>query len=215
MGNINFDALLGSADETQSAPAESAGEEGEDDEEKLSSMMNSLGTMARDEYDGQNSDEEIDHHHQITREFYGAPSGLAFLHRTRNYFSRGSESPDEHEMKETPDAVHKAIVQLFDAPLPEKQSLHLNVPVTQLLPPRKAAEALVEVVFQQVFPLFNFLDASSFQRNTARIYELEPIEYEDSDHTFLPLFYSIIGLGYLFSREAHRKFGCRGSVSQG
>lgn len=205
--------MLGSADEVQSGGRESGGEgdEDEDDDEKLSTMMGSLGTMT-EEGDTDQTDEDTDHHHRITKEFYGAPSGLSFLHRTKDFFAHGGE---DSERKDTPDSVHTAIVQLFDAPLPAKQTLHLDVPVSQLLPPRKAAASLVSVVFSQVFPLFNFLDEDSFQEKTERIYELEPIEYGDSDHDFLPLFYSIIGLGYLFSREAHDKHGCKGAVSQG
>ena len=45
-----------------------------------------------------------------------------------------------------------------------------------------------------------------FKSKRTRIYDREPLEFADSDHDFLPLFYVVIGLGYLFSREKHQRF---------
>ena len=212
--DIDFDALLGPTEDlaqSDTSAQESGGAEpsmqprttNEDNDKtvQLDSMMSSYGRMAI--HDGE----------RATGEFYGAASGLAFLHRTKDFFENRSESDDSDD--DSTNSTHSAITQLFDSPFPQKQALSIHVPVWQLLPHRETTQGLLRVVFTQVYPLFNFLDEKSFLERTNRIYELEAIEYEESDHEFLPLLYAVIGLGYIFSRTEHQKHNCRRSVSQG
>lgn len=202
MSNINFDALLGSMDEY--AHSQTKGQDGsdnEDDQGCLDSMMDSYGQMTINSSGGRE------------RDFYGAASGLAWIRRARDYFqdaaSVGSDESEEGE------ANHSATVQLFDAPLPPKQTLSTDGPIVQLLPPRETASRLVQVVFAQVYPLFHFIHENDFQASTDKIYSLDPSEYNEAEQAFLPLFNLVIGLGYLFSRDEHDKYGCRQAVAQG
>ena len=221
LATVDFDSLLGSQDDLNAseprpqpshgaqAPSDTSqkaqsnhvdsSEEPEDDL-RLDSMMNAYGRM------------ELSDPRKSNREFYGAASGLAFLHRTQTYFEERGD--DEASQDEARDSAHSAMVQLFDSPLPQKQALNIDVPISQLLPRRRTADALVQIVFGDVYLLFDFLNEEVFNEKLNRIYELEPIQYDDEDHDFLPLLYAVLGLGYVFSRTEHRTHGCTGALSQ-
>lgn len=222
LAGVNFDALLGPMDEysgsdpkadskTFAASEDNNGDDAattglddneDNDDDKLDSMMDAYGQMT------------VNSHDNMARDFYGAASGLAFIQRTKDMLQlHNGSSPGSDESP--PDLSNSATVQLFDAPLPPKQALHLDTPLSQLLPPRPVANRLVTVVFTQVYPLFHFLCAENFDESTDRIYDKPSAEYDEVDYAFLPLFYVVIGLGYLFSREEHDKHGCRNAIAQG
>lgn len=219
LAGVNFDALLGPMDEYSSSDtkAESkpfaqseddngdddgAADGNDDDDETLDSMMDAYGQMT------------VNSHDNMARDFYGAASGLAFIQRTKDMLQvHNGRSPSSEDSPL--DLSNSATVQLFDAPLPPKQALHLDTPLSQLLPPRPVADRLVGVVFTQVYPMFHFLCAENFDESTDRIYDKPSVDYDEVDYGFLPLFYVVIGLGYLFSREEHDKHGCRNAVAQG
>ncbi len=135
-------------------------------------------------------------------EYYGGGSGFAFLQRTQELFNPEISSRDQAAGGYVGLEV---ISRLFESPLPDKQALATDIPFSQLLPSRQTATELLDVVFGQTYQLLQFLDEPNFQRQTDRIYELDPIEFADSDHDFLPLFYAVTALGYLFDRKMHEK----------
>ncbi|KAK5021072.1 Gypsy retrotransposon integrase-like protein 1 [Exophiala sideris] len=142
-------------------------------------------------------------------QFYGAPSGAAFLHRLTEFFGNGnSPAPSNGSSPST-------ISLLFDAPLPSSSFLDDVSLVEPILPQRQTATALISVVFAHVYPVFLFLHEPTFHEMVERLYIRDTIQYERADHQFLPLFSLVIGLGYLFSQSEHRKHGCRKTVSQG
>lgn len=198
---VNFDALLGPVDES-ARPEPNAREGSKDDEnqEKLDSMMDSYGQMTLNNNGG------------IERDFYGAASGFAWIQKARDYF--GDPKSSGSGENEEADANNSATVQLFDAPLPPKNTLSIDVPIPQLLPPRETTTKLLKILFSQVYPPFHFLHEVDFQDSTGRIYGQDPIEYNETDQSFLPLFNLVLGLGYLFSRDEHEKHGCRQALAQ-
>jgi hypothetical protein len=135
-------------------------------------------------------------------EYYGGGSGFAFLQRTQELFNPETSS---HSQAATGHVGLDVISRLFESPLPDKQALASDIPFSQLLPSRQTATELLDVVFGQTYQLLQFLDEPDFQRQTDRIYELDPIEFADSDHDFLPLFYAVTAIGYLFDRKMHEK----------
>lgn len=141
--------------------------------------------------------------------FYGAPSGLAFIHRMQECFGDGDSSTTE-----APASMPSVISQLFDAPLPDGHSMDDRAPVESLLPLRPTADALTNVVLARAYPIFLFLREPTFQEMLDRIYTLEPVQYEPEDRAFLPLFLLVMGLGYLFSHSEHEKYGCKRAVTQ-
>lgn len=208
LANVNFDALLGPTEESsrpdlkpadRKASGDADADDDDDGQEKLESMMDSYGQM------------DLNSHGCKERDFYGAASGLAWIQKTRHYFGESDSNPS------TPAGNHDvgsaAAVQLFDAPLPPRQSLSIDT-ATILLPPRETATHLVRIVFTQVYPMFHFLDEAEFQASTDSIYARFPADYEECDQLFLPLFYFVMALGFLFSRDKHSEFGCRASVGE-
>lgn len=172
-------------------------EEDDEDQEKLDSMMDSYGQMTMNQDAG------------MERDFYGAASGLAWIQRARTYFGDTNFSGGTRTNEE--EANKSAAVQLFDTPLPSAHNLRIKAWAPQLLPPRATATKLLHVVFRQVYPMFHFLYEQDFQDSTDRIYDMEPIQYQESDRSFLSLFHLVIGLGYLLSIEEHDKQGCTAS----
>lgn len=197
MAGINFDALLGPAGEYErSDPKSGDFPEDEDEPEELDSMMGSYGEMT------------LSAEGSLSREFFGAGSGLAFIKRTKDLLDGPNVQHSLFEPAGSPP------VQLFDAPLPPRQAYRLDASIFQLMPPRPTVQRLLHVVFTQVYPLFNFLNEEEFMKCTDRIYETDAIEYTDADRSFLPLFYAVSGLGYLFSRSEHNKHGCQEAMNQ-
>ena len=200
-------------DDDESDSSDSDREQGdvndEDDEaaftgsdDTMHSMLNSYGQMT------------VNSHDDMARDFYGAASGLAFIQRTSDILQNPrSSSPYSTDISN--ELSNSATVQLFDAPLPPKQAHHTNTPVSQLLPSRPVADRLVHLVFTQVYPMFHFLCSEDFDQSANRVYGKSPQEYDEVDYGFLPLFYLVMGLGYLFSREEHDKYGCRNAMAQG
>lgn len=141
--------------------------------------------------------------------YYGGPSGFRFLEKTQQLFGDDSDGPGKPESPQ-----HAALSHLFDAPLPDKQALTSGVSIAQLLPSRRTATRLLGVVFEQIHQLLRFLDEDWFHAHTDRIYDLDALEYTDSDHDFLPLFLGVVAIGYLFDPQRHKRYGCRRTIDQ-
>lgn len=144
-------------------------------------------------------------------EYYGGSSGFAFLHQTQKLFSQDSSGSEHFSTDRHVDM--DAMSKLFDSPLPDKQALATEIPFVKLLPSRQTAEELLQVVFGQTYQLLQFLHEPTFQKQTDRIYDLDPMDFEDSDHDFLPLFYMVTALGYVFNQKMHHKYGCKGTLN--
>ncbi|EXJ91841.1 hypothetical protein A1O3_00391 [Capronia epimyces CBS 606.96] len=144
-------------------------------------------------------------------EYYGGGSGFAFLHQTQQLFN---QDPSSSEQSTNGHVDVDAMSSLFDSPLPDKQALATEVPFVKLLPSRQTATELLHVVFKQTYQLLQFLHEPTVQKQTDRIYDSDPMDFEDSDHDFLPLFYMLTALGYVFHQDMHRKYGCKGTLNQ-
>lgn len=202
ISDINFDALLGSVGELPASVDQGVSNENEDQKE-LESMMDSYGILDLNASEG---------------DFYGAASGLAWIQKTGRHFDDDDEddasSTTPHSV-DYPDVEGAAATQLFDAPLPSPQTLPWDPNIPRLLlPPRATVTRLLRVVFAQIYPMFHCICKKDFHESTDRIYKKIPLDYEESDQSFLPLLYLVVALGYLFSRHEHSQLGCRASVGE-
>ncbi|KIX09678.1 uncharacterized protein Z518_00759 [Rhinocladiella mackenziei CBS 650.93] len=190
--NSIFDSPPGSPSSAQSPPGPTDDSSGD----HLENMMDGMGRLTST---------------PTSTEYYGGGSGFAFLQQTQQWFNRdsiGRERPASHQLPAD------VMSRLFDSPLPDKQALEIDVHFSQLLPSRQTATELLHVVFGRAYQLLQFLHEPTFRKQTDRIYDLDPMDLEDSDHEFLPLFYSVTALGYLFHQKTHDKYGCKGAVNQ-
>ena len=62
--------------------------------------------------------------------------------------------------------------------------------------------------------LLQFMHEPTFRKQVDRIYDLDLIDFEELDHDFLPLFHSVMALGYVFSQKMHQNYGCKGALDQ-
>jgi hypothetical protein len=200
----NFDSLLGPAgDLTAFGQKDSS----QNPNGTIDSMMNRYGQST------------VNPNNPTEQSFYGAASGLAWLHKTNDHFA-GEDSDDgsRHGNDEDSDSLHvsetSAMAQLFDAPLPTGNRHEPDLSISQLLPPQSTAERLQRAVFHHVYPVFRPYVEADFQTAIDRIYKLDPINYSEQDHAFLPLLCLVVGLGYLVCKEEHAKHGCQRSVDQ-
>jgi hypothetical protein len=170
----------------------------EDDEHtdstKLDSMMSTYGRVAYDS--------------PWEPKFYGAPSGLAFLHRTEEFFNPRGELADDW------DSTKSVISQLFDAPLPNDPPGGANNFPTVQLPHKEKVSAMLITLFRATYLVFPILHEPTFYQDVDRLYTKDPIEYDEADRAFLPLFHLTLALGYLFSRDSHQNYGCQKAVTE-
>jgi hypothetical protein len=152
--------------------------------------------------------------HQPNVEYYGRSSGHAFLQATRGFFDGEAHFPAKSSDPQLTDEGKK-IKDLFDSPLPRKESLKLDVPVSHLLPPYQIAQSMINNLFVVGWSWMNFLHRPTFEQAMERIYCHEAMKFTDEDYAFIPLLYVMLGLAFLFSREQHQMYGHERSVWQG
>lgn len=199
--DVDFDALLKPSEPDDASMADSMLSQLESDDEshQLESMMGAYGRFST-ETSG-----------RMERDFYGAGSGLAWIHRANRDLSDFHAGQTAEVSPEPNDC---ATIQLFDTPLPKQSPLSDEKSVHQLLPVREIANSLLNIIFTQVYPLFHFLEEDYFNDSMDQIYTKQPYNYDDSDQHFLTLFHFVIALGQLLSRAEHGKLGCRDAISQ-
>jgi hypothetical protein len=83
------------------------------------------------------------------------------------------------------------------------------------LPPREVAIELATSALNEACVLFNFVHKPSFFFMLEEIYLLNPAQYTDKEHRFLPLLYTVLALGYLFSCNERAHFGYSHAISEG
>lgn len=83
------------------------------------------------------------------------------------------------------------------------------------LPPREVAMELATSALNEACALFNFVHKPSFFSMLEAVYSLNPAQYTDKEHRFLPLLYAVLALGYLFSCNERVHFGYTHAISEG
>ncbi|ANB12971.1 Asg1p [Sugiyamaella lignohabitans] len=76
-----------------------------------------------------------------------------------------------------------------------------------ILPPKFVAVQLIEAVWENACVLFRFYHRPSFIRDLDLLYESEPEDYTDKQYRILPLVYSIMAVGVLFSMDKSEQLG--------
>lgn len=197
--NAIFDTPPGSPDSTSGA-SHHADEQPRDDVDSLAGDLENM-------MDGSGRFTAADNN----LAYFGGPSGFTFLQKTQQLF--GDDDSDEQPSKPA-SPHHVALSHLFDSPLPDKQALSSNTSIGQLLPSRAVAAHLLNIVFRQTYQLLQFIDEPWFHAQVSRIYDIDPVDYSDADHDFLPLFFGVIAVGYLFDSQRHESYGCRRTIDQ-
>ncbi|ODQ78986.1 hypothetical protein BABINDRAFT_8608 [Babjeviella inositovora NRRL Y-12698] len=71
-----------------------------------------------------------------------------------------------------------------------------------VLPPKPVALQLISNTWETACVLFRFYHRPSFIKNLDLLYEMEPADYTDEQHKFLPLVYAVLACGSLFKKSS-------------
>ncbi|KAF2738758.1 transcriptional activator Mut3p [Polyplosphaeria fusca] len=132
-------------------------------------------------------------------DFHGHSSGLSFMRRFQQQFGDLIAPPGT-----SPFIKYRPMSQVFDSPSSAQQSPAdtSNVQPSGLdLPPKKVAKALCDNALIDAGALLRVVHIPSFYKSVDRVYELSPENYGHAENTFLPLLYSVLALGTLFSKK--------------
>lgn len=96
---------------------------------------------------------------------------------------------------------------------PASANLSTHSPISEeaefkvILPPRAVAVELIEAVWEHACVLYRFYHRPSFIRDLDLLYESDPEDYSDKQLRILPLAYSIMAVGVLFSMDKAEQLG--------
>lgn len=76
-----------------------------------------------------------------------------------------------------------------------------------ILPPKHVASELIEAVWDNACVLFRFYHRPSFIRDLDLLYETDPDDYTSKQYKILPLVYSVLAVGVLFSMDKSDRLG--------
>ena len=106
-------------------------------------------------------------------------------------------------------AKSRPMSQVFESPKLDSPRSNAESPVdgvapstTSDLPSKEVAKELIENAINDAASLLRVVHEPTIWKSFDRIYDLQPENYTNDDNMFLPLLYSILALGSLFSKDA-------------
>jgi hypothetical protein len=130
-------------------------------------------------------------------DYHGHSSGLSFIKKMREQFG------DVLPMNGSPFVKSRPLSQVFDSPKsnhdsPQDSSIGLGVCD---LPSKHEAHILCDNALTDATSLLKIIHLPTFYASLDRIYNIPPDTYGNRENTFLPLLYSVLALGTLFSKN--------------
>ena len=169
---------------TSSVPGSEVGESTEGAE----TMMDATGQLDVDE-DGK-------------WDYYGHGSGVAFFQRMEEVFGRqiGADLRKNRLISRIP------IPLLFET----RPATSIRTSHGDLLPLRRIVDELVSTALDHACALDSFVHRPTFDRLLKRVYAISPPKFGSEERDFIPLLYSILALGCLFTPRTleHMGYDC-------
>lgn len=135
-------------------------------------------------------------------DFHGHSSGLSFIRRLKEHFGEVVDT----KMKATPFVKSRFSPAVFESPSMTDAPTDWSLPCS--LPPLDIALQLCEVALEDASALYCVLHKPTFYTSVRKLYDTPPHQYTDSEHRFLPLFYAVLAVAYLYSKDEHGSW-CR------
>lgn len=139
-------------------------------------------------------------------DYHGHSSGLTFIRRMREQFG-DIIGPEKLLIRSTPfDRKHQGLEHV-DSPRSHKSTgesspkSHIAGLGTADLPPKAKAIVLCTDALDDAGAILRIVHQPTFYKSFNRIYQRRPERYENEDHKFLPLLYSVMALGCLFGKD--------------
>jgi hypothetical protein len=144
-------------------------------------------------------------------DYHGHSSGMAFMKMMKD--SIGNFMPSEIG-KSTLLRVGK-IPPMIEPSNPTVDSPRDGPNGDLLLPPKDVAHRLVGFALDDACALIGCLHRPTFDQGMNRIYEIPPAKYSEEDHRFLSLFYAVIAVGWLYSKDELKTCGLEQARTEG
>ena len=127
-------------------------------------------------------------------DFSGHSSGRSFLRHLRAQFGQVVGTSERHSFNvlDSRESSSSSPDNLISSGKP---------PTRQDLPPKKCARIMCQSAFDDVCAVLRPVHEPSFYAMFDRIYDRSRREFDADEKKFIPLFYAVIALGALFSRE--------------
>ncbi|KAI9736676.1 MAG: hypothetical protein M1834_000880 [Cirrosporium novae-zelandiae] len=159
---------------------------------RLDSMIESTGTLELDD--------------RGNWDFHGHSSGIVFLRRLHDQFGNifGRELQGLPLMPSTKSGISPST---SDSPLVGQSPTDSNLLNLQDLPNKACARQLCENALEIACASMRFIHQPSFYNTFDRIYDIPVENYGNEENKFLPLLYSVLAVGCLFSQKEQASLG--------
>ncbi|ODQ65538.1 hypothetical protein NADFUDRAFT_82582 [Nadsonia fulvescens var. elongata DSM 6958] len=118
----------------------------------------------------------------------------------------GGKPFEDGEVHEVNPQTHKIDNNNFNDDFTTSKAL-LGPTVKIILPPKHVASELIESVWENACVLFRFYHRPTFIKDLDLLYETDPDDYTDKQNKTLPLVYSVMAVGVLFSMDKCERLG--------
>ncbi|KAF2433222.1 hypothetical protein EJ08DRAFT_647599 [Tothia fuscella] len=162
---------------------------------QLESMVKATGQLDLDE--------------QGNLEYHGHSSGLSFVRRMREQLGdvMGPEGQG------TPFVKSRPMSQVFDSPRSTNDSPFESSSPGVELPPKEVALQLCDIAVNDAGAILRIVHYPTFLKQLHSLYDTPPASYGNEENVFLPLMYSAMALGTLFSKNDGTDLDKRGYES--
>lgn len=138
-------------------------------------------------------------------DYYGNSSGVAFMRKLKPQFGDITlpdprYMPYPHRFSQILESPRSS----YDSPLDAHSLHHVD------LPPQETALELCRNALDECSALLRFLHKPSFYEQFYNLYDTDLEHYTNKDRKFLPLLYSVIAVGCLYSKRGGRDLGENG-----
>lgn len=129
-------------------------------------------------------------------DYQGHSSGLSFMRGLRQFDDMFQIPSDE-----SPSLRHQSMS--YEPPSPGSLSIagSTTAPSNVPLPSRENARILCDSAIIQYSAMLRVVHLPTFYKQMSRLYEVAPENYGSAETSFLPLFYSVLALGKLYSEN--------------
>lgn len=176
--------------------------QGQSEEGQLESMVRATGQLDLDEHG--------------YWDYHGHSSGLSFVRRMRERF----DIMGRGEGESSPFPLTRPLSHVFESPksVQDSPAAFENVmPGGAELPPKDKAQELCDTAINDASALLRVVHLPSFWKSFEELYSKTPEEYGAAENSFLPLLYTVLALGTLFSRTSEDldEVGYQKAIDQG
>lgn len=151
-------------------------------------------------------------------DFHGHSSGRAFLGRMREQFGTLMGKPKEYPMPSLKAASDSPSVRSQSPALSVQSPAGFKSPHPSDLPPRDVARCLCENALDDACAILRFIHQPTFYAMFDRVYDTPSDHLNSEESRFLPLLYSALALGTLFSTAEQSELmtnGFQNAIQQG